>query len=195
VLAVSQQQFCSTEQEQQQGRWNQQQQQHQHTPWPLPCFLQVNQSQSCHGQQPQQQQPGKLPLLSPLAWHLPGQHCTALHYSTHAKQQQQRQQRQTSRPTKHAADKDNTQPLPSSIDWTASLTTHLEQQQQQHPDKQQQQQHPDKQQQQQQQHRSAVSRLHQQQQIPEGELMSLINAAGSITDIERLVLRYHTQFK
>jgi hypothetical protein len=32
-------------------------------------------------------------------------------------------------------------------------------------------------------------------QIPEGELMSLIAAAGSISDIERLVLQFHTQFK
>lgn len=32
-------------------------------------------------------------------------------------------------------------------------------------------------------------------QIPEGELMALIGAASSISDIERLVLQFHSQFK
>jgi multidrug efflux pump subunit AcrA (membrane-fusion protein) len=70
--------------------------------------------------------------------------------------------------------------LPSTIDWDQQQ----QQQQQQQGQLQRQQQGP-----------GASLARQQLPQIPEGELMSLIAAASSITDIERLLLQFHNQFK
>lgn len=69
------------------------------------------------------------------------------------------------------ASKDHVPRLLSSIDWEQPSVLQPQQQQQ------------------------ASLAPQQLPQIPEGELMALIGAASSISDIERLVLQFHTQFK
>jgi hypothetical protein len=76
-------------------------------------------------------------------------------------------------------DRNSNSLLPSTIDWDQQ-----QQQQQQQGQLQRQQQGP-----------GASLARQQLPQIPEGELMSLIAAASSITDIERLLLQFHNQFK
>jgi hypothetical protein len=112
-------------------------------------------------------------------------------YSTHAKPTSSRKQRQRF---------DSKLRLPKTLDW--GHHHQQQQQQQQHegepvhclPTNPQQQ---SQQGQLQQQQRLKPGGLTRQQavQIPEGELMALVAAARSISDIERLVLQYHTQFK
>lgn len=86
-------------------------------------------------------------------------------YSTHAARSSSSRKRSS---------KGHVPRLPSSIDWEQSSSA-LQQQRQQK--------------------QASLARQQQLPQIPEGELLALIVAASSISDIERLVLQFHTQFK
>lgn len=141
----------------------------------------VQQSPACHPQQQhnvrlsyhnEQQQSG----CCPRSW-LVQLNCSSHHQHSHAQcySVQAAHHRRNKRP-KHPSSGSTSRSipqLPESIDWDQQQQGQLQKQRQE----------------------QTSLAMQQQQQIPEGELMALIAAASSITDIERLVMHFHTQFK